>query len=98
MSPETDDSHEQRTVSIEISYDSDYSGKHWTEWEEIHSCNQLGLSNGQTPVLEGLKNRTVADNCMSSMSGDATVLDIIRNNSIYKGSIKSMSDKKQSDT
>ena len=43
------DSYEQRNVSIEISYDSDYSGKHWTEWEEIYSCNQLGLSNGQTP-------------------------------------------------
>lgn len=105
------DSNEQRTVSIEISYDSDYSGKHWTEWEEIYSCNQLGLSNGQTPVLEDLKNRTVAlkskgktfkmnvadnasgqalkllllegdlsvemyvaDNCMSSMAGDATRL------------------------
>ena len=105
------DSYEQRTVSIEISYDSDYSGKHWTEWEEIYSCNQLGLSNGQTPVLEDLKNRTVAlkskgktfkmnvadnasgqalkllllegdlsvemyvaDNCMSSMNGDATRL------------------------
>ena len=105
------DSYEQRTVSIEISYDSDYSGKHWTEWEEIYSCNQLGLSNGQTPVLEELENRTVAlksngktfkmdvadnasgealkvlllegdlsfemyvaDNCMSSMSGDATRL------------------------
>ena len=105
------DSYEQRTVSIEISYDSDYSGKHWTEWEEIYSCNQLGLSNGQTPVLEDLENRTVAlksngktfkmdvadnasgealkvlllegdlsfemyvaDNCMSSMSGDATRL------------------------
>lgn len=105
------DSYEQRTVSIEISYDSDYSGKHWTEWEEIYSCNQLGLSNGQTPVLEDLKNRTVAlkskgktfkmniadnasgqalkllllegdlsvemyvaDNCMSSMTGDATRL------------------------
>ena len=54
------DSYEQRTVSIEISYDSDYSGKHWTEWEEIYSCNQLGLSNGQTPVLEDLENRTVA--------------------------------------
>lgn len=105
------DSYEQRTVSIEISYDSDYSGKHWTEWEEIYSCNQLGLSNGQTPVLEDLENRTVAlksngktfkmdvadnasgealkvlllegdlsfemyvaDNCMSSMTGDATRL------------------------
>ena len=105
------DSYEKRTVSIEISYDSDYSGKHWTEWEEIYSCNQLGLSNGQTPVLEDLENRTVAlksngktfkmdvadnasgealkvlllegdlsfemyvaDNCMSSMSGDATRL------------------------
>ena len=105
------DSYEQRTVSIEISYDSDYSGKHWTEWEEIYSCNQLGLSNGQNPVLEDLENRTVAlksngktfkmdvadnasgealkvlllegdlsfemyvaDNCMSSMSGDATRL------------------------
>ena len=105
------DSYEQRNVSIEISYDSDYSGKHWTEWEEIYSCNQLGLSNGQTPVLEELENRTVAlksngktfkmdvadnasgqalkvlllegdlsfemyvaDNCMSSMSGDATRL------------------------
>ena len=105
------DSYENRTVSIEISYDSDYSGKHWTEWEEIYSCNQLGLSNGQTPVLEDLENRTVAlksngetfkidvadntsgealkvlllegdlsfemyvaDNCMSSMSGDATRL------------------------
>ena len=105
------DSYEQRNVSIEISYDSDYSGKHWTEWEEIYSCNQLGLSNGQTPVLEDLENRTVAlksngktfkmdvadnasgqalkvlllegdlsfemyvaDNCMSSMSGDATRL------------------------
>ena len=105
------DSYEERTVSIEISYDSDYSGKHWTEWEEIYSCNQLGLSNGQTPVLEDLGNRTVAlksngktfkmdvadnasgealkvlllegdlsfemyvaDNCMSSMSGDATRL------------------------
>ena len=105
------DSYEQRTVSIEISYDSDYSGKHWTEWEEIYSCNQLGLSNGQTPVLEDLANRTVAlksngktfkmdvadnasgqalkvlllegdlsfemyvaDNCMSSMTGDATRL------------------------
>ena len=105
------DSYEQRTVSIEISYDSDYSGKHWTEWEEIYSCNQLGLSNGQTPVLEDLENRTVAlksngktfkmdvadnasgqalkvlllegdlslemyvaDNCMASMSGDATRL------------------------
>lgn len=105
------DSYEQRTVSIEISYDSNYSGKHWTEWEEIYSCNQLGLSNGQTPVLEDLKNRTVAlkskgktfkmnvadnasgqalkllllegdlsvemyvaDNCMSSMTGDATRL------------------------
>lgn len=105
------DSFEQRTVSIEISYDRDYSGKHWTEWEEIYSCNQLGLSNGQAPVLEDLKNRTVAlkskgktfkmdvadnasgqalklllmegdlnfemfvaDNCMSSMSGDATRL------------------------
>jgi hypothetical protein len=105
------DSYEQRIFSIEISYDSDYSGKHWTEWEEIYSCSQLGLSNGQTPVLEDLKNRTVAmkskgktfkmdvadnasgkalkllllegdlsvemyvaDNCMSSMSGDATKL------------------------
>ena len=105
------DSYEKRTVSIEISYDSDYSGKHWTEWEEIYSCNQLGLSNGQNPVLEDLENRTVAlksngktfkmdiadnasgealkvlllegdlsfemyvaDNCMSSMSGDATRL------------------------
>lgn len=105
------DSYEQRTVSIEISYDSDYSGKHWTEWEEIYSCNQLGLSNGQTPVLEDLENRTVAlksngktfkmdvadnasgealkvlllegdlsfemyvaDNCMSSMTGEATRL------------------------
>ena len=105
------DSFEERAVSIEISYDSDYSGKHWTEWEEIYSCNQLGLSNGQTPVLEDLENRTVAlksngktfkmdvadnasgqalkvlllegdlsfemyvaDNCMSSMSGDATRL------------------------
>ena len=105
------DSYEKRIVSIEISYDSDYSGKHWTEWEEIYSCNQLGLSNGQTPVLEDLENRTVAlksngktfkidvadnasgealkvlllegdlsfemyvaDNCMSSMSGDATRL------------------------
>ena len=105
------DSYEQRNVSIEISYDSDYSGKHWTEWEEIYSCNQLGLSNGQTPVLEDLENRTVAlksngktfkmdvannasgealkvlllegdlsfemyvaDNCMSSMTGDATRL------------------------
>ena len=105
------DSYEKRTVSIEISYDSDYSGKHWTEWEEIYSCNQLGLSNGQTPVLEDLENRTVAlksngktfkmdvadnasgqslkvlllegdlsfemyvaDNCMSSMTGDATRL------------------------
>lgn len=105
------DSYEERAVSIEISYDSDYSGKHWTEWEEIYSCNQLGLSNGQTPVLEDLENRTVAlksngktfkmdvadnasgealkvlllegdlsfemyvaDNCMSSMSGDATRL------------------------
>ena len=105
------DSYEQRTVSIEISYDSDYSGKHWTEWEEIYTCNQLGLSKGQTPVLEDLENRTVAlksngktfkmeiadnasgqalkvlllegdlsfemyvaDNCMSSMSGDATRL------------------------
>ena len=105
------DNYEQRAVSIEISYDSDYSGKHWTEWEEIYSCNQLGLSNGQTPVLEDLENRTVAlksngktfrvdvadnasgealkvlllegdlsfemyvaDNCMSSMSGDATRL------------------------
>lgn len=105
------DSYEQRNVSIEISYDSDYSGKHWTEWEEIYSCNQLGLSKGQTPVLEDLENRTVAlksngktfkmdvadnasgqalkvlllegdlsfemyvaDNCMSSMSGDATRL------------------------
>ena len=54
------DNYEQRAVSIEISYDSDYSGKHWTEWEEIYSCNQLGLSNGQTPVLEDVKNRTVA--------------------------------------
>ena len=105
------DNYEQRAVSIEISYDSDYSGKHWTEWEEIYSCNQLGLSNGQNPVLEDLENRTVAlksngktfkmdiadnasgealkvlllegdlsfemyvaDNCMSSMSGDATRL------------------------
>ena len=105
------DSYEERAVSIDISYDSDYSGKHWTEWEEIYSCNQLGLSNGQTPVLEDLENRTVAlesngktfkmdvadnasgealkvlllegdlsfemyvaDNCMSSMSGDATRL------------------------
>lgn len=105
------DSYEERAVSIEISYDSDYSGKHWTEWEEIYSCSQLGLSNGQTPVLEDLENRTVAlksngktfkmdvadnasgealkvlllegdlsfemyvaDNCMSSMSGDATRL------------------------
>ena len=105
------DNYEKRIVSIEISYDSDYSGKHWTEWEEIYSCNQLGLSNGQTPVLEDLENRTVAlksngktfkidvaanasgealkvlllegdlsfemyvaDNCMSSMSGDATRL------------------------
>ena len=105
------DSYEQRNVSIEISYDSDYSGKHWTEWEEIYSCNQLGLSNGQTPVLEDLENRTVAlksngktfkmdvadnasgealkvlllegdlsfemyvaDNCMSSMTGDVTRL------------------------
>lgn len=105
------DSYEQRTVSIEISYDSDYSGKHWTEWEKIYSCNQLGLSNGQAPVLDGLKSRTVAlkskgktfkmdvadnasgqalkllllegdlslemyvaDNCMSSMSGDVTKL------------------------
>ena len=105
------DSYEQRNVSIEISYDSDYSGKHWTEWEEIYSCNQLGLSKGQTPVLEDLENRTVAlksngktfkmdvadnasgqalkvlllegdlsfemyvaDNCMSSMTGDATRL------------------------
>ena len=105
------DSYEERAVSIEISYDSDYSGKHWTEWEEIYSCNQLGLSNGQTPVLEDLENRTVAlksngktfkmdvadnasgealkvlllegdlslemyvaDNCMASMSGDATRL------------------------
>ena len=105
------DSYEQRNVSIEISYDSDYSGKHWTEWEEIYSCNQLGLSNGQTPVLEDLENRTVAlksngktfkmdvadnasgealkvlllegdlsfemyvaDNCMASMTGDATRL------------------------
>jgi len=105
------DSYEQRTVSIEISYDRYYSGRHWTEWEEIYSCNQLGLSNGQTPVLEGLKKRTVAlksngktfkmdvadnasgqalkvlllegdlsfemyvaDNCMHSMSGDATRL------------------------
>ena len=105
------DSYEERAVSIEISYDSDYSGKHWTEWEEIYSCNQLGLSNGQTPVLEDLENRTVAlksngktfkmdvadnasgealkvlllegdlsfemyvaDNCMCSMSGDATRL------------------------
>ena len=105
------DSYEERAVSIEISYDSDYSGKHWTEWEEIYSCNQLGLSNGQTPVLEDLENRTVAlksngktfkmdvadnasgealkvlllegdlsfemyvaDNCMSSMTGDATRL------------------------
>ena len=105
------DSYEERAVSIEISYDSDYSGKHWTEWKEIYSCNQLGLSNGQTPVLEDLENRTVAlksngktfkmdvadnasgealkvllfegdlsfemyvaDNCMSSMSGDATRL------------------------
>ena len=105
------DSYEKRTVSIEISYDSDYSGKHWTEWEEIYSCNQLGLSNGQTPVLEDLENRTVAlksngktfkmdvadnasgealkvlllkgdlsfemyvaDNCMSSMTGEATRL------------------------
>lgn len=103
------DSYEQRAVSIEISYDRDYSGKHWTEWEEIYSCNQLGLSNGQTPVLEDMKKRTVAlkskgntfkmdvadnasgealkllllegdlsvemyvaDNSMSSMSGDAT--------------------------
>lgn len=54
------DNYEQRAVSIEISYDSDYSGKHWTEWEEIYSCNQLGLSNGQTPVLEDVENRTVA--------------------------------------
>ena len=54
------DSYEQRTVSIEISYDSDYSGKHWTEWEEIYSCNQLGLSDVQLPVLEDLENRTVA--------------------------------------
>lgn len=105
------DSYEKRTVSIEISYDSDYSGKHWTEWEEIYSCNQLGLSNEQTPVLEDLENRTVAlksngktfkmdvadnasgealkvlllegdlsfemyvaDNCMSSMTGEATRL------------------------
>lgn len=105
------DSYEERAVSIEISYDSDYSGKHWTEWEEIYSCNQLGLSNGQTPVLEDLENRTVAlksngktfkmdvadnasgealkvlllegvlsfemyvaDNCMSSMTGEATRL------------------------
>ena len=105
------DSYEKRTVSIEISYDSDYSGKHWTEWEEIYSCNQLGLSNGQTPVIEDLENRTVAlksngktfkmdvadnasgqslkvlllegdlsfemyvaDNCMSSMTGEATRL------------------------
>lgn len=105
------DNYEQRAVSIEISYDSDYSGKHWTEWEEIYSCNQLGLSYGQTPVLEDLENRTVAlksngktfrmdvadnasgealkvlllegdlsfemyvaDNCISSMSGDATRL------------------------
>ena len=105
------DSYEQRNVSIEISYDSDYSGKHWTEWEEIYSCNQLGLSNGQTPVLEDLENRAVAlksngktfkmdvadnasgdalkvlllegdlsfemyvaDNCMSSMTGEATRL------------------------
>lgn len=105
------DSYEERAVSIEISYDSDYSGKHWTEWEEIYSCNQLGLSNGQTPVLEDLENRTVAlkskgktfrmdvadnasgqalkvlllegdlslemyvaDNCMSSMSGETTRL------------------------
>ena len=105
------DSYEQRNVSIEISYDSDYSGKHWTEWEEIYSCNQLGLSNGETPVLEDLENQTVAlksngktfkmdvadnasgqalkvlllegdlsfemyvaDNCMSSMTGDATRL------------------------
>ena len=105
------DSYEQRTVSIEISYDSDYSGKHWTEWEEIYSCSQLGLSNEQSPVLEDLEKRTVAlksngktfkmdvadnasgealkvlllegnlsfemyvaDNCMSSMSGDATRL------------------------
>lgn len=105
------DSYEERAVSIEISYDSDYSGKHWTEWEEIYSCSQLGLSNGQTPVLEDLGNRTVAlksngktfkidvadnasgealkvlllegdlsfemyvaDNCMSSMTGDATRL------------------------
>ena len=105
------DSYEQRNVSIEISYDSDYSGKHWTEWEEIYSCNQLGLSKGQTPVLEDLENQTVAlksngktfkmdvadnasgqalkvlllegdlsfemyvaDNCMSSMTGDATRL------------------------
>lgn len=105
------DNYEQRAVSIEISYDSDYSGKHWTDWEEIYSCSQLGLSNGQTPVLEDLENRTVAlksngktfkmdvadnasgqalkvlllegdlsfemyvaDNCMSSMSGDATRL------------------------
>lgn len=105
------DSYEERAVSIEISYDSDYSGKHWTEWEEIYSCSQLGLSNGQTPVLEDLENRTVAlksngktfkidvadnasgealkvlllegdlsfemyvaDNCMSSMTGDATRL------------------------
>lgn len=105
------DSYEKRTVSIEISYDSDYSGKYWTEWEEIYSCNQLGLSNGQTPVLEDLENRTVAlksngktfkmdvadnasgqslkvlllegdlsfemyvaDNCMSSMTGEATRL------------------------
>lgn len=105
------DSYEQRTVSIEISYDSDYSGKNWTEWEEIYSCKQLGLSNGQIPVLDDLKNRTVAlkskgktfkmdiadnasgqalkllllegdlsvemyvaDNCMMSMSGDATRL------------------------
>ena len=105
------DSYEERAISIEISYDSDYSGKHWTEWEEIYSCNQLGLSNGQTPVLEDLENQTVAlksngetfkidvadntsgealkvlllegdlsfemyvaDNCMSSMSGDATRL------------------------
>lgn len=54
------DSFEQRNVSIEISYDSDYSGKHWTEWEEIYSCNQLGLREGQTPVLEKLEKRTVA--------------------------------------
>ena len=39
-----------------MSYDSDYS----TEWEELYSCKQLGLSRNQTPFLENIEKRTVA--------------------------------------